>query len=94
MTAPEGLSRRGVLVKIGLLFNGVIGLLLAVPIVRYLLSPVIRGEKSGYDSWLSLGGLTEFPEGQTRLATYRKRVRAPIRRRDCEYSLLGASRGG
>jgi menaquinol-cytochrome c reductase iron-sulfur subunit len=71
MSAPEGLSRRGVLMKIGLLFNGVIGLLLAVPIVRYLLSPVIRGEKSGYDTWLSLGGLTDFPEGQTRLATYR-----------------------
>jgi menaquinol-cytochrome c reductase iron-sulfur subunit len=77
MSAPEGLSRRGVLVKIGLLFNGVIGILLAVPIIRYLLSPVIREEKSGYDSWLSLGGLGEYPEGQTRLATYRSASARP-----------------
>ncbi len=71
MTPSDGLSRRSVLVKIGLLFNGVIGVILAVPIVRYLLSPVIRERSSGKGSWLSLGPLAEFPEGQTRLATYR-----------------------
>jgi menaquinol-cytochrome c reductase iron-sulfur subunit len=71
MTLPEGLSRRGMLVKLGLLFNGAVGLILAVPIVRYILSPVIRARKPGYDSWLALGPLGQFPEGQTRLATYR-----------------------
>jgi hypothetical protein len=39
MTAPDGLSRRRVLVKLGLLFNGAVGAILAVPIVRYILSP-------------------------------------------------------
>ena len=40
MSAETGSSRRALLVKIGLLFNGVVGAALAVPIVRYLLSPV------------------------------------------------------
>lgn len=77
MTAPDGISRRGVLVKIGLLFNGIVGIVLAVPIVRYLLSPVIRERKQGDESWLSLGALEQFPEGQTRLATYRSPAANP-----------------
>jgi menaquinol-cytochrome c reductase iron-sulfur subunit len=71
MTLPEGLSRRGMLVKLGLVFNGAVGVILAVPIVRYLLSPVIRERKPGAESWLSLGTLEQFPAGETRLATFR-----------------------
>ena len=71
MSAENGISRRTALMKLGVFLNGVIGVFLAVPIVRYLLSPVTRERKVGYDSWLSLGGLEEFPTGQTRLATYR-----------------------
>ncbi len=71
MSAENGMSRRVALVKLGVFFNSVVGLLLAVPIVRYLLSPVTRQKKFGYESWLSLGGLEQFPAGQTRLATYR-----------------------
>jgi len=64
-------------VKIGLLFNGIVGAILAVPIVRYLLSPVTRERKLGYESWLALGGLEQFPTSQTRLATYRNPVANP-----------------
>jgi len=71
MTPSTITSRRVLLVKLGLLFNGIVGLILAVPIVRYLLSPVSRARKPGYQSWLSLGGLEQFPSGQTRLAVYR-----------------------
>ncbi len=67
----NGMSRRAMLVKIGLLLNGIVGVVLAVPIVRYLVSPVTRERQIGYESWLSLGGLEQFPAGQTRLATYR-----------------------
>ena len=74
MSAENGISRRALLVKLGLFFNGIIGVALAVPIVRFLLSPMIRDEKVGYDSWLSLGELEKFPSGQTRLATYRNPV--------------------
>src|ERR1700739_5182598 len=71
MSAEHGISRRAALVKLGGFLNGVVGVFLAVPIVRYLLSPVTRQKKFGYESWLSLGGLEQFPVGQTRLATYR-----------------------
>src|SRR5260370_38123864 len=74
MPDPGGFTRRGFLMKIGLLFNGVVGLALAVPILRYVLSPVNRQHKPGYHSWLSLGELDRFPAGQTRLAKYRNPV--------------------
>jgi len=74
MTTESGMSRRAMLAKVGLLFNGIVGTVLAVPIVRYLLSPVTREMKAGYESWLSLGRVAQFPAGQTRLATYRNPV--------------------
>jgi quinol---cytochrome c reductase iron-sulfur subunit, bacillus type len=73
MSVP-GLSRRQMFLKIALLFNGIVGALLAIPIVRYLLSPVTRARKSGYESWISLGAVNQFPSGQTRLATYRNPI--------------------
>ena len=77
MNLPGGISRRGVFLKLAILFNAVVGVILAVPIVRYLLSPMIRGRKPGYASWISLGSLKNFPAGQTRLATYRNPVVNP-----------------
>jgi menaquinol-cytochrome c reductase iron-sulfur subunit len=75
MTAQaEQITRRGLLMKLGLLFNGAVGLVLAAPIVRYLVSPLTRERKPGYDSWLALGSLDQFPVGQTRLATFRNPV--------------------
>lgn len=74
MTVPDHISRRGLFVKVGLLFNGLVGVLLAVPIARFLLSPVTRGRQGAYQSWLSLGPLEQFPAGQTRLATYQNPV--------------------
>src|ERR1700690_1337976 len=74
MRTANRISRRAALAKLDLFLNGVVGVFLAVPIVRYLLSPVIREKKIGYESWLSLGGLEQFPTGQTRLATYRNPV--------------------
>jgi nitrite reductase/ring-hydroxylating ferredoxin subunit len=74
MNEEKGMSRRAMLVKVGIVLNGIVGAALAVPIVRFLLSPVTRENKFGYESWLSLGGLEQFPAGQTRLATYRNPV--------------------
>jgi len=68
------LSRRQMFMKIATLFNGVVGALLAIPIVRYVLSPVTRAGKPGYESWISLGSIDQFPSGETRLATYRNPV--------------------
>jgi menaquinol-cytochrome c reductase iron-sulfur subunit len=71
MTNPDDLSRRKLLMKMGVLFNGVIAAVLAVPIFRYILSPVVQEREQGFQSWLSLGELNQFPSGQTRFATYR-----------------------
>ena len=71
MTQSNAPTRRGMLFKLGLLFNAAAGMVLAVPIVRYLLSPLIRERKPGYESWVSLGPLEQFPQGQTRLASFR-----------------------
>src|SRR5438132_8479179 len=74
MSEENGMSRRAMLVKLGIVLNGIVGAALAVPIVRFLLSPVTREKKFGYESWLSLGGLEQFPAGHTRLTTYRNPV--------------------
>jgi menaquinol-cytochrome c reductase iron-sulfur subunit len=71
MTHPDDLSRRKLLMKMGVLFNGIVAAVLAVPIVRYILSPVAHERKQGFQSWLPLGELNQFPPGQTRFATYR-----------------------
>jgi len=70
-TTQNKMSRRMMLVRVSLLLNGVVAAMLALPIVRYLLSPIVRERKPGYDSWLSLGQTAQFAAGQTRLATYR-----------------------
>ena len=77
MSAQNEVSRRTMLVKLGLFLNAIVGLILAVPILGYLFSPVARRRKDGYQSWLSLGGLEQFPAGQTRLATYRNPIVDP-----------------
>jgi len=64
------LSRRQSLLKIAAAFNGVVGVLLGIPIVRYVLSPMRRND----DQWIPLGALDQFPAGETRLATFRSPV--------------------
>jgi menaquinol-cytochrome c reductase iron-sulfur subunit len=65
------ISRRGFFVKLGVLFNGLAALVLAVPLARYLFSSITQGRANGYLSWVPLGSLNDFPEGETRLATFR-----------------------
>jgi len=71
MSNDNTVSRRGLLMKMGILFNGLVATALAVPIVRFLLSSVTRGSVNAYLSWIPLGQVTDFPEGETRLATFR-----------------------
>jgi menaquinol-cytochrome c reductase iron-sulfur subunit len=65
-------SRRSFMFKLALLANGAVGAVLAVPIIGYLLGPAMR--KGGYDSWIKLGTLSDFPEGETRLVDFRNPV--------------------
>lgn len=71
MNNSNDLSRRAFFAKVGLLLNGLVGTVLAVPVLGFLLSPVLRQRRSASQSWVSLGGLDHYPDGETRLATYR-----------------------
>ncbi len=62
-------SRRWLLFKAGIALNSAVGLVLAIPIFRYLLAPWRKD--ASYESWVSLGALDEFPVGETRLANYK-----------------------
>ena len=77
MPDDPSLSRRGLFMKLGMLFNGVAAVALAVPIGRFLLSAMTRGRGGGYLDWVSLGQVSQFPEGQTRLATFRNPLVMP-----------------
>ena len=71
MPDENKISRRGLFMKLGILFNGLVATALAVPILRFLSSSVTRGLSGSYLSWVPLGRVSEFPEGETRLATFR-----------------------
>ena len=69
------LSRRWLLLSLGVAFNGIVGSILAVPVIRYLLSPVKRD--AAYKSWISLGPTSSFPVGETRIADFVNPFRRP-----------------
>jgi menaquinol-cytochrome c reductase iron-sulfur subunit len=71
MALADDLSRREMFLKLGLLFSGFVSMMLGVPIVGYVLSPVLRDRDTGYGSWVSLGPVEQFPSGETRLSTFR-----------------------
>ncbi|HTY83584.1 MAG TPA: Rieske 2Fe-2S domain-containing protein [Silvibacterium sp.] len=72
---PRVVSRRWMLLKLGVLINAAVGVAVAFPVVRYLLAPVKR--KGAYNSWVTLGPVDQFPMGETRLATYLNPVNEP-----------------
>jgi len=65
---PLTVSRRWFLLKVGALFNAMVGVAVAVPVVKYLLSPVKPDD--AYKSWVALGSVDTFPVGETRLAKF------------------------
>jgi nitrite reductase/ring-hydroxylating ferredoxin subunit len=71
MTASDELTRREMFLKLGLFFSGIVGTLLGVPILGYVLSPLLTDRKAADESWVSLGPVQQFPPGETRLSTYR-----------------------
>jgi len=69
------MTRRGLFMKLGVLLNGVVGIALAVPFVRYLFASATRASRAL--PWVQLGGVNQFPEGETRLATFRNPIVMP-----------------
>jgi Rieske Fe-S protein len=77
MSQQTEISRRDLFMKLGIVFNAIVGVILAVPIIRYLLSPVVLKSTKDNESWVSLGMMDQFPTGETRLATYRNPIVSP-----------------
>jgi Rieske Fe-S protein len=71
MSDENNISRRGLFMKLGILFNGLVAAGLAVPIIGFVLSSITRGRANAYLAWVPLGSVNDFPEGETRLATFR-----------------------
>jgi menaquinol-cytochrome c reductase iron-sulfur subunit len=64
-----GVSRRTFLFKVSLAVNALVAAAIATPVVAYLLGPIRR--KGRYNSWIVLGEVSGYHEGETVLATYR-----------------------
>ena len=64
---PEVLSRRRFLGRVSLAMSGLIGLVLSVPILAYLLSPLIRRAPQ---TWITIGQVDQFQLGRTVQVAY------------------------
>jgi Rieske Fe-S protein len=67
-TQEARVSRRALMMKIGVLLNGLVALVIAAPVVRYLLS-AIRG-KDAYLKWVQVGDANDFKVNETVLVSY------------------------
>jgi len=92
MSTENAVSRRGLFMKLGILFNGLVATALAAPIVGFVLSSITRGRANAYLAWVPLGSVNEFPEGETRLATFRNPNVTPTARLSKRHAGCGASR--
>lgn len=68
-TAGVNMSRRTLLMNIGIALNAVVGVAIATPVVAYLLGPVLR--RKDYRRWIPIGDVNSFTPGETQLITFR-----------------------
>jgi quinol---cytochrome c reductase iron-sulfur subunit, bacillus type len=68
-------TRRGFLFRLGVALSGVAGVILTVPVVGYVAGVLLR--RKPYEAWISLGPVGDFPEKQTRLASYKNPFTTP-----------------
>jgi len=68
------MSRRNLLLKVGVGLNAIAAALIGVPLLGYVLSSFTRTSPK---SWISLGPLDRFPQGETRFAVYRNPISKP-----------------
>lgn len=74
---PASPSRRGVLLTLGIALNAIAAALFAAPLLGYLLSAARLKRMRESTSWVALGRLDVFPEGETRLAIFRNPFTRP-----------------
>ena len=66
----ERISRRTFMMNVGIALNAAVGVAIAVPVVAYLLGPVMR-KKDQYLAWVDLGDVNQFKPGETKLIDFR-----------------------
>ena len=71
---PQPQSRRGFLFRLGVALNVIGAALVGVPVVGYVFGAAASRRTDG-QSWITLGPVSGFPAGETRLATYENPVR-------------------
>ncbi|HEY2468529.1 MAG TPA: Rieske 2Fe-2S domain-containing protein [Terracidiphilus sp.] len=64
----ERVSRRTFLMNVGIALNAAVALVIATPVVAYLLGPILR--RKDYLEWVAVGNVSEFPLGETKLVTF------------------------
>jgi len=65
----ERVTRRTFLMNAGIALNALVGVVIAVPVVAFILGPVIRRRE--YRQWTAIGNASDFPPGETRLVVFR-----------------------
>ena len=65
----ERVSRRTLLMNVGIALNAAVALMIATPVVAYVLGPVLK--RKNYLEWIAIGDVHDFPRGETKLVTYR-----------------------
>lgn len=65
----ERISRRTLLMNVGIALNAIVGIAIATPVVVYLFGPVLRRKE--YRHWVEIGDVTGFHPGETKLVTFR-----------------------
>jgi menaquinol-cytochrome c reductase iron-sulfur subunit len=75
--STKPISRRNMLMILGIGINAVAATLFSVPIIGYIFAPARKKEMRADLAWVTLGQITQFPEGETRLATYRNPLVRP-----------------
>ena len=65
----DRVSRRTFLMNVGLAINAAVGLLLAIPVLGYVLGPVVKRRE--YLAWVDLGEVSKFNQGETTLVNFR-----------------------
>ncbi len=68
-------TRRSFLFRFGIGLNVIAASFLAVPILGYIVSALFK--RKGQQAWIPLGRVDQFPDGETRLATYRNPFTTP-----------------
>jgi Rieske Fe-S protein len=65
----DSVTRRTFLMNVGIALNAAVALVIATPVVVYLLGPVLRRKE--YLQWITVGNVSDFPVGETKLITFK-----------------------